>query len=194
MFKKAIGAMSSKIRITDENAADYFFMRRLSAGCDVNVFDCAISEYNLYLQRDALQSQKDLVALTWVLCEHKDEKVVAYMSLIADAIKLSLAEKELHNLNYPFMTLPAMKIAKLAVSKTAKEKYSGIGTKMLDMATAFANSANKTHFACRFVTVDADIENDAGVTAFYTKNGFISNAEMNKKSNKTINMRRDLFL
>jgi hypothetical protein len=128
MLKKAVGSMSSKIQITNENASDYFFMRRLSVGCDVSVFDCAISEYNLYLQRDALQSQKDLVALTWVLCGHKDEKIVAYMSLIADAIKLSLAEKELHNLNYPFRTLPAMKIAKLAVSKTAKEQYRGIGT------------------------------------------------------------------
>jgi hypothetical protein len=28
-----------------------------------------------------------------------------------DAIKLSFTEKELHNLNYPFKTIPAMKIA-----------------------------------------------------------------------------------
>jgi hypothetical protein len=32
------------------------------------------------------------------------------MSLIADAVKLSAAERELHRLNYPFKTIPAVKI------------------------------------------------------------------------------------
>jgi hypothetical protein len=186
--------MSSKIHITNENAADYFSLRLLSADCDVGAFHCAIPEYNLYLQMDALQSQNEMLALTWLLCDRKDKKIVAYMSLIADAIKLSLAEKELHAIHYPFRTLSAMKIAKLAVSTTAKEQYCGIGTKMIDMARHIALSSNQNHFACRFITVDADIENDSRITEFYTKNGFISNAEMNKKSSKTINMRRDLFL
>jgi hypothetical protein len=116
------------------------------------------------------------------------------MSVIADAIKLSLAEKELHDIHYPFRTLPSMKVAKLAVSKTAKEKYHGIGTWMINMARHIALSSNKNHFACQFITVDADIENDVRITEFYTKNGFMSNTEMNKKNSKTINMRKDLFL
>ena len=49
------------------------------------------------------------------------------MSLIADAIKLTTSEKELHQLNYPFKTVPAMKIAKLAVSASFQETYTGIG-------------------------------------------------------------------
>jgi len=48
------------------------------------------------------------------------------MSLIMDSIKLSFTEKELHNLDYPFKTIPSMKIAKLAVdisfSKLLKSK------------------------------------------------------------------------
>jgi GNAT superfamily N-acetyltransferase len=67
---------------------------------------------------------------------------------------------------------------------SAKEQYRGIGTWMLDAATTFADDSNLTHFACRFVTVDADIENDAGVTEFYRKNGFQPNDEMNKKAIK----------
>ncbi|MDR1178193.1 MAG: hypothetical protein LBK64_05140 [Spirochaetaceae bacterium] len=35
--------------------------------------------------------------------------ITAYMPLIADAIKLSATEKELHKLEYPFKTVPAMK-------------------------------------------------------------------------------------
>jgi ribosomal protein S18 acetylase RimI-like enzyme len=115
------------------------------------------------------------------------------MSLIADAIKLSTSEKELHNLDYPFKTLPAMKIAKLAVSSSFKEQYGGIGSHMIDFAVDIADSAYETHFACRFVTVDADIEHDPGVVVFYTKNGFIQNIEMNNKKSKTINMRKDIL-
>jgi hypothetical protein len=39
-------------------------------------------------------------------------------------------EKEVHALNYPFKTIPAMKMAKLAVSEFARKDYKGIGTDM----------------------------------------------------------------
>jgi hypothetical protein len=186
--------MSDKIRITTDNAPEYFSFDILTEKCDLSAFDCGIEEYNVYLQRDALQGQSEFLAVTWLLRDLQDNKYVAYMSVIADAIKLSVEEKALHNLNYPFRTLPAMKIAKLAVSKKAKERYSGIGTNMLNMARHIACLTNGDRFACRFITVDADIENDVGVTEFYRKNGFLANEAMNKKSGITINMRRDLFL
>jgi hypothetical protein len=37
-----------------------------------------------YLTDDALRSQKDHVALTWLLCEKKTGLVAAYMSMIND--------------------------------------------------------------------------------------------------------------
>jgi hypothetical protein len=116
------------------------------------------------------------------------------MSLIADAIKLNAVEKELHGLKYPFKTMPCMKIAKLAVASNSQEKYSGIGSYMIDMAAAIATQTYRDRFACRFLTVDADIEHDPGLIAFYTKNGFISNVEMNKKHSKMVNMRKDLYI
>ncbi|WP_461257532.1 hypothetical protein, partial [Treponema sp. R80B11-R83G3] len=73
--------------------------------------------------KDALRSMNDHVALTWLLTERLTGKIAAYMSLIMDAIKLSFTEKELHHLNYPFRTIPAMKIAKLAVDQSFSEKY-----------------------------------------------------------------------
>jgi hypothetical protein len=164
--------MSDKIRITEDNAPEYFSFEILTEKCDLSAFDCGIEEYNAYLQRGALQGQSEFLAVTWLLHDLQDNKYVAYMSVIADAIK----------------------IAKLAVSKTAKERYSGIGTNMLNMARHIACLTNGDRFACRFITVDADIENDVGVTAFYRKNGFLPNEAMNKKSCITINMRRDLFL
>ena len=55
-------------------------------------------------------------------------------------------------------TIPAMKIAKLAVSTAFYERFKGIGSLMVEMAIQIAQSCNEQHFACRFITVDADIE------------------------------------
>lgn len=110
-----------------------------------------------------------------------------------DAIKLSNAEKELHNLNYPFRTIPAMKIAKLAVDYNFSEKYKGIGSFMIETAAGKALVCNEDHCAARFLTVDADIEHDEGVLAFYEKNGFITNTELYNKNRKTISMRKDIW-
>jgi GNAT superfamily N-acetyltransferase len=115
------------------------------------------------------------------------------MSLIMDAIKLSFTEKELHNLNYPFKTIPAMKIAKLAVDHGFSEKYKGIGTFMIDSAERLAWACNAIYCSARFLTVDADIEHDEGVLAFYQKNGFIQNAELFNRNRKTISMRKDIY-
>jgi hypothetical protein len=156
-------------------------------------FNCAVGEYNDYLKHDAYRSLQDHVAFTWLLIERKTEKTAAYMSLIMDAIKLSFTEKELHHLDYPFRTIPAMKIAKLAVDQSFSERYKGVGTFMIASAEHLALACNSTYCAARFLTVDADIEHDKGVLTFYEKNSFILNANLNNKNRKTISMRRDIY-
>jgi ribosomal protein S18 acetylase RimI-like enzyme len=156
-------------------------------------FSCRIEEYNEYLYKDALRSQNDHIALTWLLRERVTGAIAAYMSLIADAIKLSATEKELHNLNYPFRTIPAVKIAKLAVSRSFSEIYKGIGSFMVGAAMWKALRCNDEYCAARFLTVDADIEHDKGVLAFYEKNGFVPNAELYNKNRKTVSMRKDVY-
>jgi GNAT superfamily N-acetyltransferase len=86
-----------------------------------------------------------------------------------------------------------MKIAKLAVSQPAQSKYKGLGTYMISNALTIARTCNRQLFACRFFTVDADIEHNESVMEFYQKNGFVPNAEMNVKRSKTISMRKDIF-
>jgi hypothetical protein len=157
------------------------------------IFNCGIPEYNDYLLKDSFRSMNDHIAFTWLLTERSTDKVAAYMALIMDSIKLSFTEKELHNLNYPFKTIPAMKIAKLAVDSNFSEKFKGIGTFMIESAQRLAWACNSAYCAARFLTVDADIEHDTGVLAFYKKNGFIPNAELNNKNRKTISMRKDIY-
>jgi ribosomal protein S18 acetylase RimI-like enzyme len=170
-----------------------FSLEQLNVKMRLDSFFCQIDEYNDYLFHEAVRSQKDQMALTWLLRERSTGAIAAYMSLIADAIKLSATEKELHQLDYPFKTVPAMKIAKLAVSVPFQERYRGIGSLMVDMAIQIAESCNEQYFACRFITVDADIEHNESVLQFYRKNGFIPNEEIINKRRKTISMRRDIL-
>jgi len=185
--------MSSRLKITTKNVRDYFFLEKLTPEKPSFLFKCSIEEYNDYLFHDAIRSLKDHIAKTWLLCEHKTGKIAAYMSLIMDAIKLSMTEKELHGLNYPFKTIPAMKIAKLAVDGGFSEKYKGIGSFMINAAMGKAIDCNDDYCAARFLTVDADVEHDKGVLTFYEKNGFAPNAELYNKNRKTISMRKDLY-
>jgi len=173
--------------------ASEFKMEPLTPKKTFGDFNCGIPEYNHYLITDAQRSMNDHIALTWLLTERSTGKIASYMALIMDAIKLSFTEKELHNLNYPFKTIPAMKIAKLAVDLGFSEKYKGIGTFMIDNAVHLACVCNTNYCAARFLTVDADIEHDKGVLTFYEKNGFISNSELYNKNRKTISMRMDIY-
>ena len=170
-----------------------FNLEQLTPSIPLIGFSCHVEEYNEYLRNDALRSQKDHVVLTWLLREKQRGAIASYMSLISDAIKLSTTEKELHSLDYPFKTIPAMKIAKLAVSQHFSKKYKGIGSFMIGAAMWKALSCNERYCAVRFLTVDADIEHNEGVLAFYQKNGFIPNAELLNKNRKTVSMRKDIY-
>jgi hypothetical protein len=177
----------------NEKESLYFILEQLIPEMALDGFCCSVSEYTEYLTGNALRSRQDNVALTWLLRKRKTGDIAAYMSLVSDAIKLSVAEKELHNLNYPFKTIPAMKIAKLAVSKSFQQTYHGIGSFMIQAAHRIARKCSNDYFAVRFLTVDADIEHDKNVLSFYKKNGFILNSELQNKNRKTISMRLDLY-
>ena len=75
-----------------------------------------------------------------------------------------------------------------------KLSFTGIGSFMIGAAGEKAVSCNEDYCAARFLTVDADIEHDTGVLAFYEKNGFIHNSELRNKNRKTISMRKDIYV
>ena len=183
----------NRLKITSANVNSLFSLKPLSVESELYTFKSSVDEYTDYLFNDAIRSLKDHIAKTWLLCEKTSGSLVAYMSLIADAIKLSFDEKELHGLNYPFKTIPAMKIAKLAVDENFAGKYRGIGSFMIKTAENLASRLNDDYCAARFLTVDADIEHNKGVLTFYEKNGFIPNTELFNKNRKTISMRKDIY-
>jgi hypothetical protein len=186
--------VSKRVSVTVDNGPSLFTLNRLSPAAELKTFDCLINEYNEYLTQETHRAQREYIAVTWLLRERKTGNLAAYMSLINDAIKLNATEKDLHHLDYPFKTIPAMKIAKLAVSESSREQFTGIGSYMIYLATFIAVVSNEQLSACRFLTVDADIEHNESVIDFYRKNGFIPNNELSNKHSKTISMRKDILI
>jgi hypothetical protein len=185
--------VNSPVVITEDNADQFFRFERLAVNAPIGDFECRIGEYTDYLREEAIHAQADHVAQTWLLRERESGGIAAYMSIIADAVRLSVAEKELHKLDYPFKTIPAMKIGKLAVGELFRQKYRGMGTYLVYQAALIATDTINPYCAARFITVDADIEHDKGVYAFYEKLGFVANAELFNKNRKTVSMRLDLY-
>lgn len=148
-------------------------------------FSVPIDEYAEYLKTEALNAQKSFIANTYVLIENQSNKVMAFISLICDSVTFTFSEKDITHLSeFPFSNFPAIKVAKLAVSEDFKNKYKHIGSFMLQFAKTIAFTANEENAACRFLTVDADIENNPTVTEFYKKNGFklLSDKKYTKKT------------
>ena len=96
----------------------------------------------------------------------------------------------------PFMSLPAIKVGKLAINKTLSEIASrkGYGSFALFVARLKASSTLENGVACRFLTVDADIEYNVHTTEFYIKNGFVYNQfRKPRPSDRTVSMRKDIL-
>jgi GNAT superfamily N-acetyltransferase len=119
------------------------------------------------------------------------------MTLSTDSIKLTNEEKNTHNLGkVPFASIPAIKVGKLAINKKLSDeaRRKGYGSFLLEMARAYAYSLNELGIACKFITVDADIEYDENTPEFYKKNGFIENLSNRSRNQRhTISMRLDIF-
>lgn len=160
------------------------------------LFDSGIEEYNNFL--NIANKFYDLnVSKTFLLLHKNTKELLAYMTLSADSIRLTREEKEGHEMTIvPYSSSPALKIGKLAVNKTVSNtvKRKGYGSFMLELAQAFAFDMNNMGVACRFLTVDADIEYNQSTPLFYKKNGFIENLSQKSRNPKhTISMRKDIF-
>lgn len=160
-------------------------------------FDNHTEEYNEFL-KIADRFYKLNISKTFLLIHKRTNELLAYMALCADSIKLTNEEKDSHNISkVPYASIPALKVGKLAVNREVSNevKRKGYGSFMLEMARAFAFSMNELGVACRFVTVDADIEYDARTVQFYEKNGFVENLSNRRRNAKyTISMRKDIFV
>lgn len=160
-------------------------------------FDSEIEEYNNFL--GLAKSFYELnISRTFLLIHKETDELLAYMTLSADSIKLTPEEKKSHDIaSVPYTSIPALKVGKLAVNKdlSSRSARKGYGSFMLELARAFAFIMNEAGVACRFLTVDADIEYQKSTPEFYIKNGFEKNLKyVRKNPGHTISMRKDIFV
>ena len=159
-------------------------------------FDSKIQEYNDFLSV-ADEFDEWNISRTHFLYHKKTKELLGYMTLSTDSIKLTNDEKSLHNISdVPFASIPALKVGKLAINKNLNtcSQRKGYGSFLLEMARAFAYSLNSLGIACKFITIDADIEYDEKTTEYYKKNGFVENlANRSRNARHTVSMRLDIF-
>jgi hypothetical protein len=182
--------------ITPENYGNYFIIEKLNAAHHIEDFNSDnANEYTLFLKQDALKHQENHISNTFVLVEIKSQAVAAYISLIADAITLQDEEKaRLLIPDISFETLPALKIAKLAVAQELRKTYRRLGSLMIDFSRNIADQCNERFIACRVLTADADIEYDKNLPMFYEKNGFTAlHSKRYTKKTHTLPMWTDIY-
>lgn len=161
-------------------------------------FDCGkAKEYVTFLREKAQTLEMLAITRTFLLVHNETHELIGYFSLSADTVRLTIDEKTGTDLEtVDFMSLPALKLGKLAINKGLSEQAQrkGYGSFVLDIVNTYAYEMLANGVACRFVTVDADIEYYPDTPDFYMKNGFVVNQSRKRKAtDKTVSMRRDIF-
>lgn len=154
-------------------------------------FNCGEEDYNLFLVNDAEYYISNGISSVHLLIHKDTNSIIGYFALLADAFLLDKDEKERLDLDIPFSSVPAMKIGKLAVSKDHQEYH--YGSFLLYISLGYATKLEQNGIACRFLTVDADIEFREDTPKFYESNGFVKNQHKQQKRKKSISMRYDIF-
>ena len=184
------------ILVTPGNYGKYFVIEKLKSAHRIDDFNGDnANEYTLFLKQDALKHQESHISNTFVLVEAESQAIAAYISLIADAVTLQDEEKARLLLpDISFETLPALKIAKLAVAEVMGQTYRHLGSLMIDFSRSIADQCNERFIACRILTVDADIEYDKNLPLFYEKNDFTAlHSKKYTKKTHTLPMWTDIY-
>lgn len=119
-----------------------------------------------FLRDEAFEEQEKGLNTTHLFIDRNAGKIVAYVSLCNDSIGLELEEQEDMNLTYA--TVPALKIARLAVAN----EYWGMGIgKSLIQFSAYMAKRIKEMSGIAFLTLDCYEHR----VSFYESVGFVRN-------------------
>jgi GNAT superfamily N-acetyltransferase len=150
-------------------------------------FTCGEPDLDDFVRSDALRLQAHRVVRTY-LAFHESE-LVGYMALLTDAVVLETKERKrlaLGSHDHPIV--PALKIARLAVADSARARFGGVGTALVQVALAMALDVAQ-RVGCRLLTVDAY----PAAVAFYERLGFVPNRAKPYQGREHPSMRLDVF-
>lgn len=123
-------------------------------------------EMENFLKEKALREQKEGINTTHLFVDEKTQKIVAYVSLCNDSIKLDFSERD--EREYSYTTIPALKIARLAVATEYQRQ--GIGRMLVDFAI-FVGVRIRKISGLVFLTLDCYEHR----ISYYESMGFIKN-------------------
>ncbi|MCR5807742.1 MAG: GNAT family N-acetyltransferase [Oscillospiraceae bacterium] len=117
-----------------------------------------------FLRNEAYEDQEKGLSRTYLFVY--DSRLIAYLSLCNDAIRLEFEERD--NMNLPYTTIPAVKVARLAVSAAYQGK--GLGKEALQFAV-YVSQLIRDQSGVVFLTLDC-YEHRVG---YYEQFGFRRN-------------------
>lgn len=162
---------------------------KLTPHIDVSSFSCDDPDLDEFLKKDSLSLQNE--NLTQVYVAYHDSVVFGYIALLCDNIMLQPEEKEQVGLQEQApRSIPALKIGRLAASKSHRNSLRGIGTSL--MRFAFYQTIILSDIAgCRLLIVDAYPQS----VGFYQKLGLTQNlhGSYQGRNRTTVSMRFDVF-
>jgi len=144
-------------------------------------------ELKQFLLEDALGNQEIGISYTYLWFYRKNNELVAYITLLADAIHVhgTLLGRSFLEKGVGYKTLPALKVGRLCVHKDYTGQ--GIGTLTTDFAMKKLIAINEqVSVGCRFLIVDA--KKDA--IHFYKKMDF---QVLKAREKGTLPMYRDML-
>ena len=143
-----------------------------------------------FLIEDALDNQNRKISITYLWFLKSNKELVAYVTVLADAISLQGELKEsFRQQGILYKSLPALKIGRLCVADEYLGR--GIGTLMVEFAAILAQRISK-RIGLRFITTDAKRNQDPKKDSvhFYKKIGF---GVLKQREKGTIPMYKDLI-
>lgn len=143
------------------------------------------TDMNTFLQQEAYVEQNAGLNNTFLL--FNGDNLIGYTSLCADTIRLN--ESEQANSGVPYETVPAIKVARLAVDFRAQGQ--GVGKFLIDFSVYKAVSVNNDHCGVKFITLDCYPHR----YSYYKDMGFKSNEVHNEHrfDHHPISLRLDIF-
>lgn len=128
-------------------------------------FDCGDTNLNIFLQKYALQNDKNNSSKTYVSTYKKTKNIIGYYTLAYGSVSHAEATEEVKK-NMPKYPIPVMILARLAVDKSYKSK--GIGAGLLKDAISRTMQASEIA-GLRAIIAHAK---DEKAKSFYIHHGF----------------------
>lgn len=129
--------------------------------------DAAFTPLKIFLERHALEYEKQSLARTYAAFQVEPRKVLGYITLVCGEVVTNDGDACLiAGVDYRYKHYPAVKIARLAVDHSVQRI--GLGKHLVDLALGIAKREVSPSVGCRFVMVDSKKNS----VKFYERCGF----------------------